>query len=58
MNNNPIVTFRMKDGKTFYVHGNNLYQDYDFLETERGADGLIGAPKRNVVSSMVRFGKK
>ncbi len=47
-----------EDGKTFYIHGNNLYQDYDFLETERGADGLIGAPKRNVVSSMVRFGKK
>ncbi len=47
-----------EDGKTFYIHGNNLYQDYDFLKAERGRDGSIDALKRNVVGSLVKHGKK
>lgn len=47
-----------EDGKTFYIHGNNLYQDYDFLKTERGRDGLIAVLNGDVVSRLTGFGKK
>ena len=47
-----------EDGKTFYIHGNNLYQDYDFLKTERGDDGAISVRSGTVVSRLTKYGKK